>query len=74
MRPVLAFRESFLREMILSYQSAKVFSLENFPLYGMRMLLLRMRKDDGFNFSLVCIIRRDKQGEGVLYDGGSSCQ
>ena len=29
MRTVLAFRE-----MILSYRSAKVFSLENFPLYG----------------------------------------
>ena len=40
----------------------------------MRMQLLRMRKDDRFNFSLVCIIRRDKQGEAVLYDGGSSCQ
>ena len=37
MRPVLAFRESFLREMILSYRSAKVFSLENFPLYGITM-------------------------------------
>ena len=34
MRPVLTFRESFLREMLLSYRSAKVFSLENFPLYG----------------------------------------
>ena len=34
MRPVLTFRENFLREMLLSYQSAKVFSLENFPLYG----------------------------------------
>ena len=30
----LTFRESFLREMLLSYRSAKVFSLENFPLYG----------------------------------------
>ena len=36
MRPVLTFRESFLREMLLSYRSAKVFSLQNFPLYGMR--------------------------------------
>ena len=40
------------------------------------MLLLRMRIDDGFikKFSLVCIIRRDKQSEAVLYhvyDGGS---
>ena len=26
--------ESFLHEMLLSYQSAKVFSLESFPLYG----------------------------------------
>ena len=34
MRPLLTFRESFLREMLLSYRSAKVFSLENFPLYG----------------------------------------
>ena len=34
MRPILTFRESFLREMLLSYRSAKVFSLENFPLYG----------------------------------------
>ena len=34
MRPVLVFRESFLREMLLSYRSVKVFSLENFPLYG----------------------------------------
>ena len=34
MRPVLTFHESFLREMLLSYRSAKVFSLENFPLYG----------------------------------------
>ena len=34
MQPVLTFRESFLREMLLSYRSAKVFSLENFPLYG----------------------------------------
>ena len=33
-RSVFAFRESFLREMLLSYRSAKVFSLENFPLYG----------------------------------------
>ena len=29
----------------------------------MRMLLLRMCKDDGFNFSLVCKIRRDKQSD-----------
>ena len=29
LRPVLAFRE-----MLLSYRSAKIFSLENFPLYG----------------------------------------
>ena len=34
MQPVLTFREIFLREMLLSYRSAKVFSLENFPLYG----------------------------------------
>ena len=34
MRPILTSRESFLRKMILSYRSAKVFSLENFPLYG----------------------------------------
>ena len=34
-RSVFAFRESFLRKMLLSYRSAKVFSLENFPLYGM---------------------------------------
>ena len=34
MQPVLTFRESFLCEMLLSYGSAKVFSLENFPLYG----------------------------------------
>ena len=34
MRPVLTFRESFLHEMLLSYRSMKVFSLENFPLYG----------------------------------------
>ena len=34
MRPVLTFRENFLREMLLSYQSVKVFSLENFLLYG----------------------------------------
>ena len=34
MRPVLTFRESFLREMLLSYRSAKVFSLKNSPLYG----------------------------------------
>ena len=33
-RSVFAFRESFLHEMLLSYRSAKVFSLENFPLYG----------------------------------------
>ena len=37
-RSVFAFRESFLCEMLLSYRSAKVFSLENFPLYG---ILLR---------------------------------
>ena len=30
------------------------------------VLLLRMRIDDGFNFSLVCIIRRNKQSEAVL--------
>ena len=29
-----AIRESFLHEMLLSYRSAKVFSFENFPLYG----------------------------------------
>ena len=29
MRPILTFRE-----MLLTYPSAKVFSLENFPLYG----------------------------------------
>ena len=34
MRPVLIFCESFLREMLLSYWSAKVFSLKNFPLYS----------------------------------------
>ena len=34
MRPLLTFRESFLREMLLSHRSSKVFSLENFPLYG----------------------------------------
>ena len=34
MRPVLTFRESFLHEMLLSYRSVKVLSLENFPLYG----------------------------------------
>ena len=28
----LAFRESFLHKMLASYQSAKVFSLESFPL------------------------------------------
>ena len=39
MRPVLTFRESFLREMLLSYRSAKVFSLENFPLYGITIIL-----------------------------------
>ena len=33
-RQVLTFRESFLHEMLLSHRSAKVFSLENFPLYG----------------------------------------
>ena len=44
MRPVLTFRENFLREMLLSYRSAKVFSLENFPPYGIilsRDLILR---------------------------------
>ena len=35
MWPVLTFRESFLHKMLLSYWSVKVFSLENFPLYGM---------------------------------------
>ena len=30
----LTFCESFLREMLPSYRSVKVFSLENFPLYG----------------------------------------
>ena len=30
----LTFRESFLHEMLPSYQSAKVFSLKNFSLYG----------------------------------------
>ena len=39
MRPVLAFRESFLRKMLLFYRSVKVFSLENFPLYGIIMEL-----------------------------------
>ena len=34
MQPILTFREGFLREMLLSYRSVKVFSLENFPLYG----------------------------------------
>ena len=34
MQPVLAFHESFLREMLLSYRSANVFSLKNFPLYS----------------------------------------
>ena len=34
MRPVLTFRESFLHEMLLSYRSTKVLSLENFPLYS----------------------------------------
>ena len=34
MWPVLTIRESFLREMLLSYRSVKVLSLENFPLYG----------------------------------------
>ena len=34
MRPVLTFRQSFLSKMLLSYWSAKVFSLKNFPLYG----------------------------------------
>ena len=29
-----AIRESFLREILTSYGSAKVFSLESFPLYG----------------------------------------
>ena len=38
MRPVLTFHESFLCEMLLSYRSAKVFSLENFPLYGINCL------------------------------------
>ena len=28
------FHESFLHKMLLSYRSAKLFSLENFPLYG----------------------------------------
>ena len=37
MRP--AFRESFLREMLLSYRSAKVFSLKNFPLYGIWLIM-----------------------------------
>ena len=46
MRPVLTFRESFLREMLLSYRSAKVFSLENFPLYG----ILCKSKISTFNF------------------------
>ena len=32
---LLAFHESFLREMTTSYQSMKVFSLKSFPLYGM---------------------------------------
>ena len=36
MRPVITFCESFLRKMLLSYRSAKVFSLKNFPLYGNR--------------------------------------
>ena len=35
MRPASTFCEIFLREMLLSYRSAKVFSLKNFPLYGM---------------------------------------
>ena len=39
MRPVSTFRESFLREMLLSYRSAKIFSLENFPLYSNTWLL-----------------------------------
>ena len=30
----LTFGESFLHEMLPSYRSAKVFSLESFPLYG----------------------------------------
>ena len=30
----LAFRKSFLREMVTSYQSVKVFSLESFLLYS----------------------------------------
>ena len=34
MRPILTFHESFLREMLLSHRSAKVFSLENFSLDG----------------------------------------
>ena len=34
MWPVLTFHESFLHKILLSYRSAKVFSFENFPLYG----------------------------------------
>ena len=43
MRPVLTFCESFLPEMLLSYQSTKVFSLENFPLYGIYLCQIIQR-------------------------------
>ena len=36
MWPALTFRESFLRKMLPSYWSVKVFSLEIFPLYGIK--------------------------------------
>ena len=45
-RSVFAFRESFLREMLFSYRSAKVFSLENFPLYGISCIVQPLLKSE----------------------------
>ena len=39
-----AIRESFLREILTSYGSAKVFSLESLPLYGVCTVLARRQK------------------------------
>ena len=35
----LVFRESFLCKMLISYQSAKVFSFESFPPYGINLTI-----------------------------------
>ena len=64
MRPVLTFRESFLREMLLSYRSAKVFSLENLPLCGILailytlsiVLLLDDKHHSNSNMTLACTL------------------